>query len=164
MSQGLQPIIGVNYGAGRLDRVRSAYSYFSVVSTIFCAVAWLAFMLAPRALLGMFISDPVIADSGAPAVRTMLSMFFLSGVMIMSITLFQAVGKGGAAAALIFGRQLVFFAPIMLVLPLFLELQGVILAAPVTDVITGALSIGFALSFFRSMKRAPALNQSMAAE
>lgn len=164
MSQGLQPIVGVNYGAGRLDRVRSAYSYFSIVSTIFCAVAWLAFILAPRALLGMFISDPILADSGAPAVRTMLSMFFLSGVMIMSITLFQAVGKGGAAAALIFGRQLVFFAPIMLVLPLFLGLRGVMLAAPVTDAITGALSIGFALSFFRSMKREPELNQSMAAE
>lgn len=152
MSQGLQPIVGVNYGAGRLDRVRSAYSYFSVVSTIFCAVAWLAFVLAPRALLGMFMSDAALVTAGAPAVRTMLSMFFLSGVMIMSITLFQAVGKGGAAAALIFGRQLVLFAPIMLVLPLFLGLRGVMLAAPVTDVITGVLSIALAFRFFASTK------------
>ena len=151
MSQGLQPVVGTSYGARKYARVRHAYRYFSAAATVFCGVAWLAFLLVPRTLLGWFLTDSALLDAGAPMVRTILCTFVFNGFMIMSITLFQAVGKGGAAAALIMGQQLGFVAPIMLILPLFLGLWGVLLAPPLASFLTALLSAVLVARLFRAL-------------
>jgi Na+-driven multidrug efflux pump len=157
MSQGLQPIVGMNYGAENYRRVKMAFRFFTLAGTAFCTVAWIAFMAAPNFLLGMFVKDAVVVEGGASLFRLMLSSFFLSGFMIMSITLFQATGKGGVAALLVSGRQLAFFAPLVLLLPLALGLSGVFLASPVADLLTNVVTVIFVTRLYARLK-IPALS------
>lgn len=153
ISQGLQPIIGMNYGAGQFSRVKKAYKYFTGIATLFTGIAWLFFMLFPKSLLGWFIKDPVLIESGFSYVREMLAAFIGFGFLIMTITLFQSIGKGGKAAFAIICRQVLFFIPLVLVLPHFLGMFGIIIATPISDILVCIISLFMMISAFKIMDR-----------
>ena len=152
ISQGLQPVIGMNYGAGEFGRVKEAYGFFTGLSTIFTGIAWVCFMAFPKTMLGWFISEPGLIEAGYPYVRGMLAAFILFGYLIMTVTLFQATGKGGKAAFTIMGRQLLFFIPLVLILPRFIGMDGIILATPVSDVLVCVIGLFLMIGSFREMR------------
>jgi putative MATE family efflux protein len=140
ISQGLQPVIGMNFGAKQYSRTVEALKKFLLAATVILLVLWTIFMLFPHVILGMYITDPDLADSGASMFRIIMAFFFLHGFIALPATYFQAIGKGGIATFLIVARQILIFAPLVLFLPTFMDLDGVWISLPIADVSIVALT------------------------
>jgi len=93
-------------------------------------------MIFPKEMLSMFITDPNTVQMGIGSLRLFFSSYISLGVMILSITLFQSIGKGGIAAVLTLLRQIFFFIPLAFILPTIsgLGINGVFLAPVITDI------------------------------
>lgn len=153
IGQGLQPVLGANYGAKQFARVKEAFSSFTKIATGISGVLWLLFMLLPKFILSWFITDQALVSSGANSFRMFLSVFVLYGFMITAITFFQALGKAGKAALIVMGRQVLFFIPISLILPLFIKETGVWLSLPIGDFLTISLAGIFTIGEFGILNR-----------
>lgn len=151
IAQGVQPIIGANYGAKQYDRVKKAFVTFARISTAIAGVLWLSFMVFPKTIISWFITDPSLAQAGIGRFRIFLGIFILYGIMSMSIVFFQGVGKGKKAAILVMGRQILFFIPIILLLPKVIGETGAWLAMPLGDFLTVLLSGIFIVKEFADM-------------
>lgn len=153
VAQGVQPIIGANYGAQQYERVREAFRRFGSTATAIAGGLWLCFMLFPGFILSWFINEPSMVSAGISQFRYFLSIFFLYGLMSMAIVFFQAIGKGGKAALLVTGRQIFFFIPIVLLLPKAFGELGVWLAMPIGDFLTIAMGVVFLIVEFAVLKK-----------
>ncbi len=155
ISQGYQPAIGTNYGAKLFGRVRSFNKAFMIAATILASVFYIPIMIAPKALLSLFITDPAIVEAGAPMLRTLFIPYISYGVLILSITFFQAIGKGGKAAVLTVLRQVLLFLPLVLILPHIFtnSVQGVFYAQLFTDIVVLLMGIILMVASFRNMSR-----------
>ncbi len=137
MSQGLQSVVGTNYGAKNYLRVKHATNVFIMSSTVLALIAWsVAELFAPQILSG-FITDPDIVLKGVTNFRIMFSMFPTYGILIMTITYCQALGKGKPAGLLVIFRQFALIIPLVLILPVLMEgkVIGVWSAIPLNDII-----------------------------
>lgn len=154
ISQGFQPAIGTNYGAKQYDRVRSFTKVFMVAATVLALVFYLPIMLAPKGMLGMFITDEAICAQGAPMLRVLFSTYICYGVLILAITFFQAIGKAGAASAMALLRQVLLFLPLVVLLPrVFVRsVEGVFYAQLFTDAVILLLGVILMAGAFRKIR------------
>lgn len=155
MSNGLQPAIGTNYGAGDHARVRRILSTFCLGATVLCFVFWIPAIFAPDVLLSWFITDPDLVAMGVGSFRLFFAPFFLYGIMIMAITFLQSIGEGGKAAVLTMARPLVLFVPMVLAVPVLTGtgILGVWIACVLVDVLVLIVAIGMVLTSFSKMKK-----------
>ncbi len=154
ISQGYQPAIGTNYGAKQFGRVRSFNKAFMIMATILAALFYIPIMAAPKSMLSMFITDPAIVEAGAPMLRVLFSPYISYGVLILAITFFQAIGKGGNAAILTVLRQVLLFLPLVLLLPRVFtnSVEGVFYAQLFTDAAVLIIGVILLISEFRKQK------------
>lgn len=155
MSNGLQPAIGTNYGAGDYARVKRILATFCLGATALCFVFWIPAMLAPDTLLSWFITDSSLVAMGVGNFRLFFAPFFLYGIMIMAITFLQSVGEGGKAAVLTMARPLVLFVPMVLLVPMVTGagIQGVWLACVLTDLLVLLVAAAMVLTSVRNMSK-----------
>lgn len=153
IGQGLQPILGANYGAQIFQRVKKAFISFTKIATGIAFVFWLCFMLFPQFILSWFITDQSLVALGISNFRIFLGVFLFYGFMLTAITLFQSLGKGGKASIMVMGRQILFFIPISLIFPKFIGETGVWLALPLADLITIILAAIFTLGEFTILNK-----------
>lgn len=139
IGQGLQSIIGINFGAGRLDRVKAAFKVFTLNASVMAGVLWFLFMVFPQFFLSLMLSDPELIDAGIPYFRIMFSTFLLAGIINNTATLFQALGKGWKASVIFLSRQILFFVPLLLILPDTLGIIGIWLSMPLAEALTIAV-------------------------
>lgn len=151
--QGFQPAIGTNYGAKDYNRVKEITKTFIIGTTIFSLLFYIPVMFFPKQMLSMFITEPSIVQLGTNSLRLFFSTYISLGVMILSITLFQSLGKGGMAAILTLLRQIIFFIPLAIALPKIssIGISGVFLAPVITDIGVLLLSIAFITKEFLKM-------------
>lgn len=133
MSQGLQPVVGTNFGAKQYDRVRQAMKVFCLGGLVLAAIFWIPAQLFSGQILSAFNVDPSIIAGGVNRFRMFYSVFLLYGVMVMTITFFQAIGDGKKAGKIVMLRQLILFVQAMLLLPKILGETAVWWAEPVVD-------------------------------
>lgn len=134
LSQGMQPIVGFNYGAKQYDRVRGIYSLTMKVNLIVSFIGWAIFQLFPRYVLSIFGSgDELYFEFSIHFMRIFLFMVCINGVQLISAGFFSAIGKPLKGMMLSLTRQVLFFIPLALILPHFLGLDGVLYAAPIGD-------------------------------
>ncbi|MBU5300063.1 MATE family efflux transporter [Clostridium sporogenes] len=141
IGQGLQPIVGMNFGAKKYDRVKDAVKIFSIASTIFIGILWGFYMLRPRVVLSWFINDKTIIENGYEFFRLMFLTFPVSGLIVMSMTFFQSIGKGGKSALITILKQVILFMPIAIILTKIIGIKGTWLSSSVTDAIVFVLSL-----------------------
>ncbi|MGO5074761.1 MATE family efflux transporter [Clostridium sporogenes] len=141
IGQGLQPIVGMNFGAKKYDRVKDAVKIFSIASTIFIGILWGFYMLKPRVVLSWFINDKTIIENGYEFFRLMFLTFPVSGLIVMSMTFFQSIGKGGKSALITILKQVILFMPIAIILTKIIGIKGTWLSSSVTDSIVFVLSL-----------------------
>ncbi|TCO73116.1 MATE family efflux transporter [Marinisporobacter balticus] len=149
MSQGLQPIAGINYGAKKFDRVKKSVKMFSIGATGLCLVFWIPMQLAPKWILSLFTKDQMLIEYGFEYFKLGNMAFFVSGIFIMSITFFQAIGKAGSAGLIIMLRQIALFIPLTLLLAKFFGGIGVWYSIPITDIIVFITAMCLVIVEFR---------------
>ena len=125
-----------------------------IAATVLAVVFYAPIMIAPKTMLSMFITDASIVAEGAPMLRVLFAMYISYGVLILAITFFQAVGKGGAAALMAMLRQVALFLPLVVILPRFFShsVEGVFYAQLITDAVVLVIGIFLMTASFKSMK------------
>lgn len=142
ISQGVQPIIGFNYGARKYDRVKQAYLLAIRWNFVISAVGFLLFQLFPRPIISIFGSgEELYFDFAVLFMRTFLFMVIVNGVQVLSSSFFTAIGKALKGLLLSLTRQVFFLIPLILILPLWLGIFGVLLAGSIADFIAFVVSV-----------------------
>jgi len=136
-----QPIIGFNYGARQFQRVKRTLKIALIAATVITTTGFLTVQLLPAAIIGLFNrDDPRLLAIGVRGMRILLAAFPVVGFQVVSSNFFQAIGKARTAMFLNLLRQVILLIPLVLVLPLALEIDGVWLAGPLADVSAAAIT------------------------
>jgi len=153
MSQGLQPVIGANFGAKQYGRVQDTMKIFMYGATILAAASWIPSMFCSDTLLSLFSVRHEIIESGVKNFKMFYSTFILYGIMIMTLTFFQSIGDGKKAGIIVLLRQLVLFVPAILLLPKLFGVSAVWWAEPIVDFTMIIVGLFLMLNVMRKMEK-----------
>jgi putative MATE family efflux protein len=142
ISQGVQPLIGFNYGAKQYKRVREAYMLAIKWNFVISAIGFCLFELIPDQIISIFGSgNELYMEFSVKFMRIFLFMVIVNGVQLLSSNFFTAIGKATRGLLLALTRQVFFLIPLLLLLPLWLGIDGVMLAGPIADFIAFVVSV-----------------------
>lgn len=133
LSQGVQPIIGFNYGAQRLDRVREAYWLVVKAASVACLAGTVVVQAAAPWVVRAFTHEASLLVLAVPALRRMTMAFPVNGMPIMTGTYFQSIGHPRMSIFLSLLRQALILIPLLWLLPRWLGLAGIWYAMPISD-------------------------------
>ena len=153
MSQGLQPVIGANFGAKQYGRVKDTMKIFMYGATILAAASWVPSMFCSDTLLSLFSVRYEIIEAGVKNFKMFYSTFILYGIMIMTLTFFQSIGDGKKAGIIVLLRQLVLFVPAILLLPKLFGVSAVWWAEPIVDFTMIIVGLFLMLNVMRKMEK-----------
>jgi len=146
VGQGFQPVCGFNHGAGLHERVRKSYIFTTKLATVILIVMSITFAIFAPDLIRFFRSeDAELIKIGTRVLRWQCISFPLIGVSTVTNMMYQTTRKTFVATLLSMGRQGIFFIPTILILPLFIGLQGVEMTQAVADAMTFLLALPFAV-------------------
>lgn len=151
-TQGGQPIMSYNYGAGNADRVKKAFFVQFSVCVGYAAIFWGICMLMPNVLAGIFTTDAALAEYATWAIRIYMAGIFSVGFQLACQQSFMALGQAAISLVMAFLRKLILLIPLIFILPNFFadKVFGVFLAEPVSDIIAAAITT---IVFFTQFKR-----------
>lgn len=154
LNQGMQPIIGFNYGAKQYKRVKSTYGLVICCELVITLIGVFVFQTFPSYVLSLFGNkdDGLYMEFSVKFMRTFLLLFPLGGIHIISSNFFAAIGKPIKGVFLSLTRQVIFFIPIILILPLFFGLNGTMYAGPTCDFLAFFIVLIFISREMRNMK------------
>lgn len=132
--QGMRPIIGFNYGAGKTDRVRKTIQYSLISAAFIMLLGTVAALGFPTQILGMFDAEDALLIAGIPALRIISLGFIISSIGIIYAGTFEALGKGTESLIVSLLRQFVITIPLSFVLSRFLGVNGIWMAFPISEV------------------------------
>lgn len=157
IGQGFQPVCGMNFGAGRYDRVRKAF--FFMVRTTFCVMTGFGifFVIFAPQIVQFFRNDDAVVAVGALAMRCQCAALPLHALIFGSNMMLQTTGEAKAATFLSSLRQGLYFIPLILILPHVIDITGVQVTQTLSDVLTSLTSIPFAIAFFRKLNKMQSL-------
>ncbi|MCI8386842.1 MAG: MATE family efflux transporter [Clostridiales bacterium] len=154
---GCQPIIGYNIGAQNFDRVKKLYRSILLCTVVVGLASTLLFELAPDAVVGMFGSPTNIPnpddywDFARKTFRVFLSLVTFTCAIKMSSIFFQAVGKSVFAVTTSIVRDIICFIPLIIILPKFFAIEGILFAAPAADFIAAIVTTILTVVFFKQL-------------
>lgn len=149
--QGMQPIIGYNYGAGQLHRLRRTYWLAVAVATAIVSSGASFGLSFPSVIARAFTEDAGLIAATDRALSLSMLAFFFVGFQIVSTTFFQSIGQAGKSIFLSLTRQVLFLIPLLLLLPRCLLLDGVWLSFPASDIIATIVTASMMWWQFRKM-------------
>ena len=156
IAAGAQPIVGYNYGANRLDRVKDLYKKILISTIVVGVIATLLFQLAPSFVIGIFGSnskDPVLyKEFGVLAIRIYLLLIVFTLVQKVTAIFLQSIGKPYKAMILSLIRDVIVFVPATIIMPMLLGIEGILWAAPVADIFGIIFTVIFAAIELKKLK------------
>ena len=153
IAQGVQPILGFNFGARQFERIREGFRLANKSTTAIALVGFLVFMIFPAPILRIFSTDKDLIAMGTTATRWLILGLPLVGYQNIGTSLFQAIGKAKPAIFLAFSRQVLFLIPMVILLSRLLGLQGVWLSFPAADVISFIVTYAMVAYEMRGLSR-----------
>lgn len=152
LGQGFQPVCGMNYGAGKKDRVLKAFRDTVLISSAVLVTGSVLGFIFAEPVVGFFAGEADTVVVGAKALRyqaipASISAFYMIGSMML-----QNLGKSLKATVLAIARQGIVFIPLILILPRFLGLTGAIIAQPISDLVSFILAMPLLLPELRKLK------------
>jgi len=152
VGQGLQPILGFNYGSKRTDRVLRVIKLSIIAATIFSVTAFLVLFFFSAPIMRIFTDERSLIGVGSHAAKLIFSVAFLVGFQVVGSVVFQAIGKALPAFLTAISRQILFFLPLILILPRFFKLNGVWMSFPLADVLSFFLCLLLLVVQIREIK------------
>lgn len=152
LTQGMQPIVGYNYGAKQIGRVKQTLKYGVIGGAGITTFGLLASELFPGAIAAMFTNDETLIDLAVTGLRLTTPAFTLVGCQIVLTNFFQSIGRAKLSIFLSLTRQLLFLIPGLLILPRFWGLNGIWLSIPIADVLAFITCIGVFAMFRKELR------------
>ena len=153
VNQGMQPIVGYNYGAEKYDRMLRCLWLTIACATAFLLVGWTLSMLFPRQIARIFTTDPTLIELSAKGIKLDMLVFFVVGSQAAITHFFQSIGKVKVSIFLSLSRQLFLLLPMAFVFPLFWGLDGVWYSMPASDFGSFAMTIPMLLWYMKKFKK-----------
>lgn len=135
LNQGVQPIVGFNYGAKRYDRVKETEKIAIASATLILLLGFLSVRLFSNQLVGFFTNDATLIDFGGYATRSWFMLLPVIGFQFLAANFFQATGRPRSALFLILLRQVILLIPAIIIFPRIWGIEGIVHAAPFADAI-----------------------------
>ena len=150
--QGMQPVIGYNYGARHIHRLKRAFNLSAGVSTLICTAGMAVAMIAPDSIASLFTDDDGLIDVTAKALRTAMTVFLLVGYQVIATAFFQSIGSAWKSIILSLSRQVIFLIPLLLTMPEHFGLTGVWMSFPMSDVCAFSVSASMIIYELKRLK------------
>lgn len=150
--QGMQPIVGYNYGAEKYDRMLRCLFMAIACATAILLVGWGLSMLFPTEIARIFTTDATLIDLAARGIRLDMLMFFVVGSQATITHFFQSIGKVKVSIFLSLSRQLILLLPMAYLFPLFWGLDGVWYSMPASDFLSFAMTIPMLMWYMKKFK------------
>ena len=156
LNQGMQPIVGFNYGAKQYDRVRKALFMTIGCGMTISTLGFLACQIFPESIAAMFVDstkggdEALMITAASQAMRIIVTMFPLVGFQIVAAAFFQYIGHAKLAIFVSMTRQMLFLLPLLWIVPRFLGATGVWVSMPIADCASITLA---AILLTRELKR-----------
>ncbi len=143
LNQGMQPIVGYNYGADEKARIKRTIKLGFIYAIAYGLVALAIFQLLARPIFGLFTTNEELLEMGPRALRIVIAMMWLMGISHATMGTHQAMGKPRAAFVLAIQRWILLITPMVLILPYIfnLGLDGVWLAFPLADLLGAVIAV-----------------------
>ncbi len=153
IAQGCQPINGYNYGAGQYGRVRKSLKIALMASSGISILMFVIFQTFPKAIVSIFgENDPDYINFSVRYLRIFMFMIFLNGVQPVASNFFTSIGKAKMGIFMSLTRQVLFLLPLVLILPLFFGIHGVMYAGPIADGVAFLVAIIFVYREMRILR------------
>ncbi len=152
LNQGMQPIVGYNYGATKYSRVKEAFKYTVWIATCCSSLFFIIAELFPGMVVKVFTHEEKLIELSVYGLRFTSIIFPLLGFQIVATALFQSIGMAKTSMFLSLTRQLIFLIPFLLILPKYLGLTGVWLSLPASDLTTSILTVYMIVRLFKKFK------------
>ena len=153
MNQGMQPIVGYNYGAEKFDRMFRCLWQTIAVSTAILLVGWLLSMLFPLQIARVFTTDETLLTMSARGIRLNMLVFFVVASQAVITNFFQCIGKVKISIFLSLSRQLFLLIPMAYIFPMFLGLDGVWYSMCASDFCSFAMTLPLLFWYMKRLKK-----------
>jgi putative MATE family efflux protein len=153
IGQGMQPILGFNYGAKRYDRALRVIKLAIISATIYSIIAFCALYFVPELFIRVFTTDSELIVLTAHAARHIFFAVYLIGFIIIGSIVFQAIGKAPQAFVTAVARPALFLLPLVFILPNYWQLDGAWLAFPITDALTTILVLALLIPEIKMFRK-----------
>ena len=141
MAQGMQPILGYNYGASQFARVRTTLKLCAITATIITSIGCICAVSFPNLIARCFTSDPDLLHITTKGLKIYASTFFVVGFHIITTNYFQSIGRAGVSIFLSLSRQILLLIPFILLFPPIWGLTGAWMAQPVSNIISAIIAV-----------------------
>jgi putative MATE family efflux protein len=152
MNQGMQPIVGYNYGAEHFDRMFRCLWLTIAWATAILLAGWSVSMLFPYQIARIFTTDPTLIQMSARGIRLNMLVFFVVGSQAVITNFFQCIGKVKVSIFLSLSRQLILLLPMAYIFPLFMGLDGVWYSMAASDFGSFSMTIPLLIWYIRKLK------------
>ena len=152
MNQGMQPIVGYNYGAQKIDRMFRCLWLTIACATAILLVGWSLSMLFPEMIARIFTTDATLLRLSARGIKIDMLVFFVVGSQAVITNFFQCIGKVKVSIFLSLSRQLFLLLPMAYVFPMFWDLDGVWYSMPASDFGSFAMTIPMLMWYMKKLK------------
>ena len=154
LAQGSQPIESFNYGARNYGRVREAYRLALISAFCVSFISFLMFQIFPRQILSLFGNgSDLYFQFGVRFFRIFLLFTWANCLQPITSTFFTSIGKPGKGIFLSLTRQIIFFLPALIILPLFFGIDGILYTGLTADCLSAIVAIVMAVLEFRDMRK-----------
>lgn len=140
LNQGMQPIVGYNYGAKEYDRMLHTFRLTAIWATVVTSAVFLLAEICPTTMVRMFTHDKDLIEMSVPAMRIVLCVFFCTGFQMVTGNFFTSIGKARTAIFLSLSRQVLLLIPLSLLLPELWGLNGVWSSLPASDFLSAIIA------------------------
>ena len=155
VTQGMQPIVGYNYGAEKYDRMLRCLRLAITAATLILLVGWSLSMLFPRQIARIFTTDDTLLNMSARGIKIDMMVFFVVGSQAVITNFFQCIGKVKISIFLSLSRQLIMLLPMAYAFPLFWGLDGVWYSMPASDLAAFLMTIPILLWYLKKLRHLP---------
>lgn len=152
LTQGMQPIVGYNYGAKKFLRVKDTLKLTILWATIVTTLGFFIGEITPEEVAHAFTTEQDLIDSSVMAMRVMFIFMPIIGFQLVTTNFFQSIGKVKKSIFLSLTRQMLFLLPLLITLPLFMGEAGVWYSMPISDCIAAILTIILLMQQFKEWR------------
>jgi Na+-driven multidrug efflux pump len=150
IAQGCQPLWGYNLGAKKYDRVRGTYWRAFTAAFSIGVIFFFAFQFAPRQIISIYgTGSDLYYEFAERYLRVFMMMVFFQNIQPISINDFSATGSHRQGLLVSLSRQGLFLIPLLIILPKFMGISGILAASPIADTMAFIMSVSMVVLSFR---------------
>ena len=152
INQGMQPIVGYNFGAKKYERMMRAVNISIIAATIVMTTGWAIFQLFPDTCVKVFTTDAELREITSRGLRINSAFLPIIGCQMVITNFFQSIGKAKLSIFLSLSRQMLILIPMLLILPKFFSVDGIWMSLPVSDFISFILAVWLMAVYMKRFK------------